>query len=647
MKKILLMLVLMSSMFIANAWEKRDLLQKRSDLSSLKSSLILNQKWVQYPGYKDRNGWDQLTKGVKKEIISKGEAALDYEWKVVKATDYLEFDKSGSRTIMEIPFNSNNTALADLVLAELAEGKGRFMNQIVNGIWQSCEMTSWALSAHIGREQHEKTALPSPKENIIDLTSGDMGAFFAWTWYFLKDEMDKIQPMISERLRKNLQDRILDPYMNRSNFWWQAFNASPVTMVNNWNPWCNSSVLTCFLLLENDPEKLAAAVSRSMVSVDKFINYYHSDGACEEGPSYWGHAPGKLYDYLELLNMATGGKVSIFDQPIIKNMGEYIAKSYVGNGWVVNFADASAKGGGEPGMIFRYGKAVGSQEMQQFASYLYQREKNPEYFNSGRDLFRTFENLKFHNELIKTKPAVSKASATWYPETEFCYLRNQNGFFFAAKGGYNAESHNHNDMGSFSLYLNETPMIIDAGVGTYTRRTFSDERYTIWTMQSNYHNLPMINGEPESPGASFRSRNVKFDAAKSSFSLDLAGAYPSEAAVQKWQRTYQLGQNSGLVLQDEFSLKQAIKTNQLNFLTWGNPDISTHGKVLLEKDGQKLIISYDATQFKPSVETITLSDKRLSDVWGNQIYRLTLNAIKMQLTGKYKITIDPGKATRL
>ena len=86
-----------------------------------------------------------------------------------------------------------------------------------------------------------------------------------------------------------------------------------------------------------------------MVSVDQFINYNHEDGACEEGPSYWGHAAGKLYDYLEMLRYGTGGQVSIFDKPIIKNLGEYIAKSYIGNGWVVNFADASAKGGGPAG----------------------------------------------------------------------------------------------------------------------------------------------------------------------------------------------------------------------------------------------------------------------------------------------------------
>jgi len=638
MKKIILLQLFMAFIFVAHAYEKRDLLQKKAEITTLKSSLILNQKWITYPDYKNRDGWNSLTSGVKTEIIQKGEESLNYEWKVVKATDYLEFDRSGSRSVMEIPFTSNINALSNLVLAELAEGKGRFMDQIANGVWNSCEMTSWALSAHIQREQKEKTALPSFKENIIDLTSGDLGAFLSWTYFFLKDEMDKVQPLVSERLRKNLQERILDPYMDRSNFWWQAFNATPATMVNNWNPWCNSDVLTSFLLLENDPEKLAAAVRRTMVSVDKFINYYHSDGACEEGPSYWGHAPGKMYDYLQLLSTATGGKVTIFDEPIIKNMGEYIAKSYVGKGWVVNFADASAKGGGEPGMIYRYGKAVGSLEMQQFAAYLYERDGKVNHYNAGRDLFRTMENLKYQGELVLIKPATSQAASTWYPETEFCYLRNESGFFFAAKGGYNAESHNHNDMGSFSLYLNETPMIIDAGVGTYTRQTFSDERYSIWTMQSNYHNLPMINGVAEAPGAQYRSKNVIFDPKKSLFSLDLAGAYPQEAAVEKWQRTYQLQPKGGLVLQDEFKLKQTLNPNQLNFLTWGKPDVSISGIVGFEKDGVKLKMTYDANQFEPSVEIVSLSDKRLSVVWGDRVYRLSLNAKKMQLSGKYKIT---------
>ena len=80
--------------------------------------------------------------------------------------------------------------------------------------------------------------LPYPpiKKIFIDLTAGDMGSFFCLgPIIFLKDELAKVQPLIPERLRENLQTRILDPFMNRT-FWWMATNATPETMVNNWNP---------------------------------------------------------------------------------------------------------------------------------------------------------------------------------------------------------------------------------------------------------------------------------------------------------------------------------------------------------------------------------------------------------------------------
>ena len=63
----------------------------------------------------------------------------------------------------------------------------------------------------------------------------------------------------------------------------------------------------------------------------------------------------------------------------------------------------------------------------------------------------------------------------------------------AVKAGDNADSHNHNDTGSFTVYKNGLPLIIDVGVESYTQKTFSPRRYEIWTMQSAYHNLPTIN----------------------------------------------------------------------------------------------------------------------------------------------------------
>jgi len=637
-KYLIIILLLIAVGINVNAYERKDLIHKKIDITKLSSLLVLNQKWVPYPSYIDRNGWDKLTGKCKKQIIQRGEDVLNYEWKVITATDYLAFDHNGSRKVMEDPFEENNSALSCLVLAELAEGKGRFVDKIADGVWYYCEMTSWALSAHTAREQTIKTSLPNYEQHIIDLTSSDMGSFLTWTYFFLKDKLDQVQPLISKRLHKNIQERILDPYMNRSDFWWQAFDSTPHTTVNNWNPWCNFNVLTCFMLLENNPEKLSAAVYRTMISVDKFIDKSNSDGACEEGPSYWGHAAGKMYDYLQILNLATAGKIRIFDEPMIKNMGEYISKSFIGNDWVVNFADASAKGGGLPGVIFRFGKAVNSNEMKQFAAYLFQLDTTKSYYNSDRDLFRCLENLASHNEMAKTVAALSNQNSMWYPQTEFCYMRNQNGFFFAAKGGYNNESHNHNDVGSFILYLNKTPMFIDAGVGTYNRKTFSNERYSIWNMQSSYHNLPVINGVSESDGAQFRSKNVKFNSKESSFKLDLENAYLKDAAVKKWSRCYQLVKN-GLVINDVFELNEIKAPTKLNFLIVVQPIIIIPGVVTLEKDGVILKIQYNKDQFLAKIETIFLDDLRMSNIWGKQIFRLSLVARNQQLVGKYRISI--------
>ena len=625
----LIVFVFLSCIKVA-AYTERNFLQHVAAQESLAECLVLNQKWVQYPSYKDREGWSRFLGEYKDEIIKNGESLLGYTWKVVKATDYLEFERSGNREIMERPFDDNNQAIVRLMLAELAEGRGRFIDQLINGVFHTCEMTSWALSAHLVTQPTHR-ALPTPIYPLIDLTAGDLGSLLSWVYYFMHEEFDKIDPEISRRLYRELDERIMKPYLNNDSFWWLAANYKG-QMVNNWNPWCNSNCLMTFMLLENDVDRLSKAVSRSMQSVDKFLNYVHSDGACEEGPSYWGHASGKCLDYLVLLNRITGGKISIFDNPQIKAMGEDIARSYVGNGWVVNFADASAKGGGDPYLIYRYGKAVKSDILKQFASM---QNKGSKISFRGRDLFRILEAFLVEDELCAYQEAYTGVSYTWYPETEFCYVRNKKAFF-AAKGGYNDESHNHNDAGSFSLWVNNMPVIIDAGVGTYTRQTFSSERYTIWTMQSNYHNLPMINGVPQKYGRQYKATEVK--ATKNSFSANIATAYPDEAGVKKWIRSYTM-KSDALMISDRFELNEIKKENVINFLSWGDIIIKD-GVIEISVNGVKGTLKYDTKMFKVKKECVKLTDKKLSSVWGAEVYRLSFIAKEKEQKGCYTFTIS-------
>ena len=87
-------------------------------------------------------------------------------------------------------------------------------------------------------------------------------------------------------------------------------------------------------------------------------------------------------------------------------------------------------------------------------------------------------------------------------------------------------------------------------------------------------------------------------------------------------------------------MKETIAPNQVNFLTWGKVDISQAGVVTIEVKGEKAALKYDKNQFEVSIETIKLDDPKLSNVWGSEIYRLSLTAKQQTLNGKYTFTVS-------
>jgi hypothetical protein len=631
--------------------------------------------WFPYPAYSDREGWAEILGSNADYLISVGEKYIDYKWRIVPATAYLAYERTGERNIMQDPQSANRVALNALMLAELAEGKGRFVDQLVDGLWHLSNSPTWVLSAHLPR-QKTKRSLPDPREQLIDLGSGALAAQVAVAWHFFHETFDKIDPVISYVIQDAVKKQILDPYLNTAEYrpnWWLGFELKEGQVVNNWNPWCNADVILCFLLMEKDPERLDHALRQSARSVDKFWEYVKSDGACEEGPAYWGHAAGKLYDYLKIMSEASDGRFSFFDVKQIKDMGEYISRSYVKNRWVVNFADASAQLSFSPSVVYNYGKAVGSPEMMDFAVYNL-GNTSKKLFNTPRpllsnDVFRSLESLTCINDLetrvneLNARIEAGESFDTlmeslrksvpynvWYPETEFCYMRNDDGWFVAMKGGHNNESHNHNDIGTFTLYADGVPMFVDAGVGTYTKQTFSKDRYTIWSMRSEWHNLPVINGVYQHDGAEFRSSDVSvsFKPKSRRFSLDISGAYDEEADCKYWKRDYQLNGNA-MIITDTYSLKERGAADVENFLVQGDvylPGDTTptgylvkNGETVVINSGKQMLLTYPVAM-KPSVTVKELSDPRLTNVWGGSLRRISYTTDdNAPLKGKYVFTI--------
>jgi hypothetical protein len=81
----------------------RNILAKEAELINLPGVLITEGSWNKLPDYHDRDFWQNIPDQVRQEYITKAEEYLNYDWPVVKATDYLEFvrpDLKGSHTVV-------------------------------------------------------------------------------------------------------------------------------------------------------------------------------------------------------------------------------------------------------------------------------------------------------------------------------------------------------------------------------------------------------------------------------------------------------------------------------------------------------------------------------------------------------------------
>ncbi len=619
--------------------EQRDLLQKEAKEIGLSKVLIQNFSEIGFPTYNDRTFWNNLPEGFKKQYIEAAEKAVDYNWPVVKATDYLEIIRSGDRR--QEAYAAPREALMALVMGELAEGKGRFMDQIVNGVWYYSEQTWWGWSAHLPAPN----GLPDIKKPSIDLGVGEIANILSWTWFLFKDEFNKIHPLISTRLKDEIMYKAVTPYYERNDFWWQGLDGS--RDVNNWNPWTNHNMLTAILILEDDQTKKIRGVEKVVKSLDQFVNIYPNDGGCDEGPSYWGRAGASLYQCLDLLKRATNGKFDIYENQLVKNMGTYIYKAYIDYPYFINFADADATTGGRPQIIYSYGKDINDPVMKKFGAFLAKKQEWSEKVPGGK-VDEQIMQLMHLKEIENAEAENALIFDFWLPDLQVAGARDKanssEGFFFAAKGGHNAESHNHNDLGSCVLYFNGLPCLVDIGRETYTAKTFSSRRYEIWTMQSQYHNLPKINGVDQKEGREFVATNSAFiaDAKKATFSTDIFKAYPEEAQVNKWVRSYTLERGKRFVISDNYELKKVVTPSTLNYVTSCKVTETAPGTIKLEGDGFALNMAFNPKNVTPKIEVTEITDSGLKRYWST-ITRIIFTTNNQKTTGKNEIVITEVK----
>jgi len=639
------------------------------------------ETFAPYPTAACRGEWEQIDETMRKRILQEAAEYADYSFPPIPATLYMDFCRTGNRTRFEDVYFTRRNVLNLLVLAECAEYKGRFIDRIIDGIFAICEESAWQLPAHNTYVRDTpQSILPDTSRPLLDLFACETACQLSVIEYLLKDKLDAISPEICRRIENELLTRIIVPYLT-DDFWWMGYNGQST---NNWTIWCTQNILiSAFLGTQKKfpDETLRNIVNKAAYSIDRFLESYKNDGCCTEGAQYYRHAGLCLFNAMDLLSVVSYGVYGrLFTEQKIKNIAEFIVNVHISGDYYFNFADCATKSGLPGVREFLFGKACASHLLMELAAegwkttynqggipYVCKSTETLNLYYHLQELFTAKEMLEYSGDADVARKSAIISGATVsgtkaghavcnvsYPDTGL-YISRCATYQLAVKAGDNDDSHNHNDVGSFILFKQGAPFIIDIGVETYSKKTFSPERYEIWTMQSLFHNVTNFahgkNEIQQLPGKEYKASVLEYKPEPDgmSISMELKDAYDSCAGVKSYTRQITHAPDSGVTVTDTVAapadtqaflcIMTAVKPELLQkeadklvfFLPVAatNATATSQGSASAQKadenplNAQITLTGDDVDSYV--CEEFPVTDARLQQSWSGSLYRLKIN----------------------
>jgi hypothetical protein len=501
--------------------------------------------------------------------------------------------------------------------------------------------------------QKADLGLPDANDPIVDLFAAQTSALLASAVYVLDVKLDTVSPLIRERVYYETERRILKPLLARNFTWmglvggqprpdlpWIEIPPGKSPPVNNWDAWICWNWLTTSLLVDRNEDRRYQSVLKISLCLDRFINSYPDDGGCDEGPGYWNVAAGAMFDALELFSSATSGAVDIFGHPLIAQMALYMNRVHIAGEYYLNQGDASPIIQLDVDKMYRFGRRLMNDDLISLAvssiPAQYCPDNLPAIFNES--------------QLRAQPPAKARLLRdTWLPDSHIMAARRMagsiDGLYLACIAADNGKSHSHNDTGSFWVYSQGLPVLIDMGQETYQKKSFGAHRYEIPSMQSAFHNLPTIGGVQQEVGPTFRATALVYESndRAAQLEMELANAYPAESRLKSWRRTVSLDRIRNVIeISDRYLLTEPVPEITLSLMTPCSVAQSGTGRLTLTsaQGAPPTLISFDPKLLTASVETIVLDNLELKRNWGNQIFRIQLKTTAATASGRLNLTIS-------
>jgi hypothetical protein len=620
------------------------ILTDRYTLTDIQSALLPKVGWSPFPTAADRHAWLALSdlplnRRRADFLVGRADALAKVPFPVLSATEYMRFIRTGDRALYEAPYFERRNTLGTFVLAECFTGNGRFIDPIINAAWAITEEATWCLPAHATRD--DQGALHTQSSHTVDLFAAETGMVLAEALYLIKNVLPQEAKALADRIKLQIIERIIVPFETQDFGWYSGRN--------NWSPWCSSNIAGAAMYVLDDPDRLAKVIHKCMVICDAFIDKYSDDGGCDEGPTYWAVAPGALLTFLELIHSRSSGRLSIYDAPKLQRMVSYIANAYMGQGRGLNFADAPPRISLRPYLVHQFAKRVNmpvGSDLAALAMRGYVENGPITSFIMGEPCGA---GLNARLREIFWLPSETPAGAlrcdttAWLPHLQVLIARQspepEKGITFAIKAGHNQENHNHNDLGHFVIYVDGHPGIIDVGVETYTRKTFSAQRYDIWCIRGAGHNAPVFGDIEQSVGRTFACQDVSLLTPAphaTGLTMRLDKAYPDAAGLSKYIRTGMLLRDTDTVtIEDDITFSGPPLLPTWTFYTLQKPTLISPAALEIPVGPRALRLTLPLGLSAPEIQSISVQDPWLKTGWGDTLHKVTFQALNASSHAAY------------
>ena len=508
---------------------------------------------------------------------------------------YLDFSKTGNRTRCQKVLSQRDGRMSTLALAECLEAKGRFIEPLSQTIQAICSERTWMMPAHDRK-------LDSFNGRAIDM---DLRAtLIAWELSTIRYLLeDRLPPATRTLIETEVRRRVLVPFRamvegrQRGAFWMNA--------THNWNSVCLAGVTCAALALEPKAQERAWFVAASEHYIKNFLSGFTPDGYCSEGMGYWNYGFGRFIMLGEGVRQATGGRIDLLASPTARAPALYALQSEVINGLYPSIADCHP-GSAPDGQLLKFIAERFGLNVSRVKDISFKTPAN----NVGPLMMFAF----LDTPLPRIQGAAQASDLplhTWFSEGGVLICRPEPGtrsFAAVLKGGHNAEHHNHNDVGSFSVISGRTMLVCDPGAEVYTARTFSGKRYDSKVLSSIGHAVPVVDGRLQSTGAEAKAVVLKteFSDKSDTLTLDLKSAYAAPQ-LQKLNRSFRFerGASPRLIVTDTVEYSQS-GTFEGALITWGKwKQVSPRELTIRQgEDEIRVDIETGGLDFKVSSETL-------------------------------------------